>query len=184
MMNELKGKLPTGWNWVKLGDIAKKQTLKVLPTDHPDAKFVGMDCIKPHTMRPSFTYKFGEFKSSGNYFKMGHVLYGRMRPYLNKVYRAEYDGTCSGEFIVLQCTDEFSPDLLKYILHARNFVNFTTRKTSGDRPRISYDEISEYPIALPPLPEQKAIADLLTTWDDAIEKTEKLIHAKEKRFRK
>ena len=49
-------------------------------------------------------------------------------------------------------------------------------------PHISPDQIKDYPIYLPPLPEQKAIADLLSTWDEAIEKTERLIRAKEKRL--
>jgi type I restriction enzyme S subunit len=149
--------LPDGWRWVKLGDIALKSTSKVLPTEYPNAKFIGMDCIEPHTLKPSFTYQFNEFKSSGNFFEKGQVLYGRMRPYLNKVYRAEFDGTCSGEFIVLKCFPNFSPDLLTYILHSRNFVRFANHKTSGDRPRISYEEIADYQIALPPIDHQHAI---------------------------
>ncbi len=149
--------LPDGWRWVKLGDIGLKSSLKVLPTEYPNAKFIGMDCIEPHTLKPSFTYQFNEFKSSGNFFEKGQVLYGRMRPYLNKVYRAEFDGTCSGEFIVLKCLPNFSPDLLTYILHSRNFVRFANHKTSGDRPRISYEEIADYAIALPPIDHQHAI---------------------------
>jgi type I restriction enzyme, S subunit len=47
-----------------------------------------------------------------------------MRPYINKVYKAEFDGVCSGEFIILNCIDNFSPDLLKYILHSTGFVDF------------------------------------------------------------
>jgi type I restriction enzyme S subunit len=93
----------------------------------------------------------------GDKVEKGQVLYGRMRPYLNKVYRAEFDGTCSGEFIVLKCFPNFSPDLLTYILHSRNFVRFANHKTSGDRPRISYEEIADYQIALPPIDHQHAI---------------------------
>ena len=50
-------------------------------------------------------------------------------------------------------------------------------------PQINNKHISPYKILLPPLPEQKAIADLLSTWDEAIEKTERLIQAKERRFK-
>lgn len=49
--------------------------------------------------------------------------------------------------------------------------------------RINIEDIHKIPILLPPLPEQKAIADLLSTWDEAIEKTERLIQAKEKQFK-
>ena len=50
-------------------------------------------------------------------------------------------------------------------------------------PQINNKHINPYKVALPPLPEQKAIADLLSTWDEAIEKTERLVQAKEKRFK-
>ena len=96
-----------------------------------------------------------------------------MRPYLNKVYQAAFQGVCSGEFIVLNCSGALFPDLLKYILHHRDFINFANSKTSGDRPRISYDEISEYPIKLPPLPEQHRIVakieELFSSLDKGIE---------------
>jgi type I restriction enzyme S subunit len=166
-------RLPHGWQWLKLGDVAKKTSIKVLPSDHPNSKFIGMDCIEPQTLKPKFTYKFGDLKSSGNSFEVGQVLYGRMRPYLNKVYKAGFNGACSGEFIVLQCTDNFLPELLQYILHSKSFVRFANSKTSGDRPRISYEEIAEYPIAICSIEEQKLIVskieELFSELDKGIE---------------
>lgn len=47
---------------------------------------------------------------------------------------------------------------------------------------INTSELGEFVLPLPSLPEQAAIADLLSTWDEAIDKTERLISAKEKRF--
>lgn len=144
--NQGADNLPKGWVKKTLGDITKKFSQKALPAEFPDAKFIGMDCIEPNTLKPFKFYNFKEFKSAGNAFKKNQVLYGRMRPYLNKVYKAEIDGVCSGEFIVLDCLNGFNPDLLKYILHHRDFVSFANHKTSGDRPRISFEEISDYPI--------------------------------------
>jgi type I restriction enzyme S subunit len=140
------GELPEGWKILSIGDIVNKNTQKALPSEMPNAKFIGMDCIEAHTLKPFKFYDFREFKSAGNVFKVNQVLYGRMRPYLNKVYKAEIDGTCSGEFIVLDCKNDFNPDLLKYILHHRDFVSFANHKTSGDRPRISFEEIADYPV--------------------------------------
>lgn len=54
--------------------------------------------------------------------------------------------------------------------------------SSSSMVKINNLTVQKTPILLPPLPEQKAIADLLSTWDSAIEKTERLIAAKEKRF--
>jgi len=170
-----KGELPKGWKWVKLGDIAKKKSLKALPKDYPNAKFIGMDCIEPHTLKPFFLYDFKEFKSAGNFFKTNQVLYGRMRPYLNKVYKAEFDGTCSGEFIILDCENNYSPDLLKYILHSKDFVSFANRITTGDRPRISYEEISDYDIPLAPLEEQHQIVQAIESRLNVADKLEESI---------
>ncbi len=144
--NLKQSKMPTGWTKTTLGEIVKKVSVKALPTEMPEAKFIGMDCIESNTMKPYMTYQFSQFKSAGNSFKANHVLYGRMRPYLNKVYKAEFDGVCSGEFIIMECLDGFNPELLKYILHQRDFVRFANQKTSGDRPRVSFEELEEYPI--------------------------------------
>jgi type I restriction enzyme S subunit len=153
----VNGELPEGWEWVTVFDIVEKKSIKVLPSEMPDAKFIGMDCIEPHSLKPTFTYNFGEFKSAGNYFEKDQVLYGRMRPYLNKVYKSEFVGTCSGEFIILSCKADFKPDLLKYIFHSKEFVRYSNNKTSGDRPRVTFEDISDYPIVKPPLEEQQSI---------------------------
>jgi type I restriction enzyme S subunit len=149
--------LPKGWTSVILGKIARNETLKVAPENMPNARFIGMDCIEPNSLRPHKTYSFKEYKSSGNIFYENHVLYGRMRPYLNKVYKATFPGVCSGEFIILDCNSSISPDYLQYILHHREFVKFADSKTTGERPRVTYGEISTYPINLPPLSEQERI---------------------------
>lgn len=137
--------------------LTKKYSRKILPQDMPIATFIGMDSIEPHTLKIKTTYLFQEMKSSANHFLSRHVLYGRMRPYLNKVYHATFEGVCSGEFIVLSCNDDFAPELLQYILHHNDFVTFANNKTTGDRPRISYEEIEEYPILKPPLDVQHKI---------------------------
>jgi type I restriction enzyme S subunit len=56
-------------------------------------------------------------------------------------------------------------------------------KQSTNLASINSSQLKAFPVLLPPLPEQKAIADLLSTWDEAIEKTERLIQAKEKQFK-
>lgn len=151
------GTIPRGWKRTNLGAVVNKITAKAAPSEYSNAKFIGMDCIQPHTLRPAFLYDFKDFKSAGNLFEENQVLYGRMRPYLNKVYKAQFNGVCSGEFIVLDCEENLSPDLLQYILHSRAFVRFVNEKTSGDRPRVTFEEIGEYHILLPPIDEQERI---------------------------
>ena len=76
----------------------------------------------------------------------------------------------------------FTPEFL--FLTLRNMTDKMARSTEGGaQPNISQKIIQELKILLPPLSEQKAIADLLGTWDRAIEKTKELISAKEKQFK-
>lgn len=68
-----------------------------------------------------------------------------------------------------------------FFFQHRNIVAFLTRQGAG-RYKLNKETLSKLPILIPPLAEQKAIADLLSVWDTAIEKMERLIQMKEKRF--
>lgn len=144
--------LPQGWANTTLLQLVEKKTGKVMPAEMPDAKFIGMDSIASNALYPHQLYLFKELKSSANKFDINQILYGRMRPYLNKVFKASFSGVCSGEFIVLESTGSIKPDYLMYLLHHRGFVKYANEKTTGDRPRVTYEEISSYPILLPPSP--------------------------------
>ena len=165
--------LPTGWESITLGSIVDNISTKVLPHALPNAQFIGMDSIAPNSMKPYKFYSFDKLKSAGNKFETGNVLYGRMRPYLNKIFKATFDGVCSGEFIILKCRNNLIAEYLQYILHHQSFVKFACEKTTGDRPRVTFAEISEYPIYLPPLSEQKRIVakieELFSSLDKGIE---------------
>ena len=74
---------------------------------------------------------------------------------------------------------------LSYALcHPRIAYNFYRYANGITRFGLTVETYKKVKILLPPLPEQKAIADLLSTWDEAIEKTERLIQMKEKRFKR
>jgi type I restriction enzyme S subunit len=65
----------------------------------------------------------------------------------------------------------------------RRYIQGCASGTSHSMVKINKTVVEKIPVVLPPHPEQKAIADLLIIWDKAIEKTERLIQAKEKRFK-
>ncbi|MCI5209294.1 MAG: restriction endonuclease subunit S [Candidatus Electrothrix sp. ATG2] len=72
--------------------------------------------------------------------------------------------------------------LAQYLASQPERTRLNRLNDSGAKAGLSLRTINRFPVILPPLPEQKAIADLLSTWDEAIKKTEKLIQAKEKQF--
>src|SRR6185295_14403898 len=141
-------KLPDGWVATSLGAVVGQPRPKISPAKHRELLFVGMDHIASNDMRLLGSIKFGEMKSNGSAFFNGDVLYGRMRPYLNKVYRATFAGACSAEFIVFPRCESIDSDFLAYLLHDRRFVTFASGLSSGDRPRVGLGDISSYLFAL------------------------------------
>lgn len=103
------------------------------------------------------TVPAGTMKSSAVHFKPGDVLYGRLRPYLNKVYRPNFEGLCSAEFIVLPENEHVEGAYLQYFLNSSAFVRYTSHLNAGDRPRVDFDQLAPYEIPLPSKPAQRAI---------------------------
>lgn len=154
--------LPKGWVRTRLGDVATPGRTRVLPRDYPDLPFVGLEHIESHTMRLLDKGHASEVRSSSILFEKHDVLYGKMRPYLNKVWVAEFAGICSAEFLVFPHIEELDSAFLAFRLNAADFVNFANQHASGDRPRVDFKSLRSFRINLPPFREQQRIASTLT----------------------
>jgi type I restriction enzyme S subunit len=120
-----------------------------------------MEHVEAHSTRLLETAPAHGMRSSANRFYGGDVLYGRLRPYLNKVFRPNFSGLCSAEFIVFPQTEGIDPDFLKYRLNAADFAHFASHLNTGDRPRVDFDQLAEFEIMLPPFREQlKIVAEI------------------------
>lgn len=149
--------LPEGWESVPLRELSTPTSPRRDPQEFDRLPYVGMEQVESHTRRLLGTLPSAEMKSTAFHFQEGDVLYGRLRPYLNKVWRAEFEGLCSSEFIVLPPNDAFEPGYLACFLSTDEFVAFANHLNQGDRPRVSFEQIGEYRIPLPPLAEQRRI---------------------------
>ena len=103
----------------------------------------------------------GSMKSAASVFRKGDVLYGRLRPYLNKVFQPDFGGLCSSEFVVMPETSAVCGQFLKYRLNSGDFVKFSSGLNTGDRPRVDFNQIKTFEFLLPPEREQSRIADAL-----------------------
>ena len=153
--------LPKGWTETTLGDLIEPRRTKADPQATPTASFVGLEHVEAHTTKLLGTTSATAMKSSANAFKRGDVLYGRLRPYLNKVCQPDFDGLCSGEFVVMPENHAVSGAFLKFRLSAYDFVDFASHLNSGDRPRVDFGQLRSFTFALPPISEQSRIADTL-----------------------
>ncbi len=99
--------------------------------------------------------------SSAARFFAGDVLYGRMRPYLNKVVLLPFDGLASAEFIVFPETAGANNRFLLWRLLSSDFVEFACSQYEGDRPRVKFDQLGKFQLHLPPTAEQTRIVEKL-----------------------
>src|SRR6266508_4040073 len=94
-------RLPQGWSRARLGDVVDVIRGRARPQECRHLAFIGMDNVEAHTMRLLGTVPAETMKSSATHFVRGDVLYGRLRPYLNKVVQPDFEGLASAEFIPL-----------------------------------------------------------------------------------
>ena len=135
-------------------------------------RYVGLEHIEPHSMRLLGYGSASEVRSSSVRFVSGDVLYGKMRPYLNKVWIATFDGLCSAEFLVFPKRADLNNHFLAAQLNAEDFVAFANARVSGERPRVDFDKLSPFPVLLPPLAEQDRIIARLRAALSAVERAE------------
>jgi type I restriction enzyme S subunit len=121
-------------------------------------RYLGLEHVEARTTKILGSGDGVDIKGSGAKFHAGDTLYARLRPYLNKVCVPDFSGVASGEFIVLPAVEWLAPKFLMYFLNKPELVAFANAKSTGThRPRIKWDELSAYPVFLPPLAEQRRI---------------------------
>lgn len=103
-----------------------------------------------------------EFEGNGVEFCHNDILYGKLRPYLRKVWLAEFSGNAVGDFFVFGNYSNSAASYLKYLFLSDGFTKQADGSTFGAKmPRVSSEFILTLPFYLPPLSEQQAIADYL-----------------------
>ena len=123
----------------------------------PTAHYIGMEHVEAHTNKILATVPASTMASSAVSFAAGNVLYGRMRPYLNKVVRPKFGGLASAEFIVFPESAALDLDFLLKRFSSSDFVQFACSQYEGDRPRVKFEQLSKFTLNLPPRAEQTRI---------------------------
>lgn len=147
-----------GWQVKKLGEVVKyvkEQGKYTLP-------YVGMEHIKSFSSHFIGDTNPMEVMSNTFMFKKGDLLYGRLRPYLQKVWLATFDGHCSTELFPIRTGYEINVSFLKYWFLTDNISNKINDTSTGARmPRANMNEVLTFEIPFPPLSEQQRIVEVL-----------------------
>jgi type I restriction enzyme S subunit len=186
-MNKANTDLPNGWLQTNLGNVINPSNEKSDPSGYLRAVYIGLEHIEKGSGK---LLEFGtsdNVKSTKSIFHKGDLLYGKLRPYLNKLWLADRDGICSTDILVFSKNQFVSNDFLRYRLLSRDFVLFANQQVSGiELPRVNINKISPYQILLPPLTEQHRIVskieELFTQLDAGVASLKK-VQAQLKRYR-
>jgi len=151
---------------VKLKEVCSQDRQTVKAGEHNDLKYIGLETIEAN----SGLFIGGELSKTpeipkANSFRFGrqHVLYGKLRPYLNKVALPDFEGKCSTEIIPLLPKAVINRAYLAYFLRSSQIVSQITAKTAGSRmPRADMDFVLNLELPLPPIDEQHRIVDILS----------------------
>ncbi|ECW6361637.1 restriction endonuclease subunit S, partial [Salmonella enterica subsp. enterica serovar Newport] len=154
--------LPMGWEWTRLGSISNYGFCdKAEPEDvTPETWILELEDIEKVTSKLINKVTFAErpFKSSKNRFSQGDVLYGKLRPYLDKVIVANEPGVCTTEIIPITSYGNIYPEFLRLLLKAPNFIIYANSSTHGmNLPRLGTEKAQQAVIELAPIQEQLRI---------------------------
>ena len=163
-------------NWQKnfLSDALISSKQKTNNFASSDLKYVGLENMEKNGERISFQAA-DEVRSTKNIFRVGDLLYGKLRPYLNKHGVAKFDGVCSTDILVFKASGRAKIEFINYFLSLPKFIEYAVANSKGiNLPRVSEKIILCAEIFLPPLDEQKEIVRLLNDLLGREQRTKKL----------
>ena len=147
------------WIEVELGNVLLLSSEKHKPEIIEDLFYIGLEHIEKDTGRLTIDVTESTINTIKNKFYTNQILYGKLRPYLNKVYLATQSGVCSTDILVFNVSEATYSKYAFHFMLSRQFVNDMSANTSGvNLPRVSTKYINSYKFPLAPLPEQRAIA--------------------------
>ena len=154
------------WKRVAFGDVIGNVTDRV---DDPSSagvdRYVGLEHLDPGVLTVERWDSPDKVEAQKLRFQPGDVIFGRRRAYQKKVAKAEFDGICSAHALVLRAKpDVMDPDFLPVFIASDYFLDRAIAISVGSlSPTVNWRDLRVEQFDLPPLDQQKRIADLLWT---------------------
>lgn len=173
------GKIPSHWSCVPFRRIAKVQCNLVRPSENLTMFQISPDSIEKNSGKIIKTRTVEEAKvdSDNHRFYKGQILYSKIRPLLNKVTIAPYDGLCSADMYPISTIE--NTEYVMYYMLSEAFLS-SVKNIVADRvkmPKINQDELKNTDFVIPPFSEQQVIVDYLK---DKTLKIEQYVSARER----
>ena len=158
------GEMPKGWNLMPFGKIASIKACLVPPKEYPLLPQISPDNIEKGSARLLQNYKTVQESgviSWNHHFYKGQIIYSKVRPTLNKLFLAQFEGLCSADMYPIETTQDAR--YLVYAMLSGYFVQQVAAITANrvKMPKINKQELSKITVLLPPLSEQASIVSYL-----------------------
>ena len=164
LFSKLKGDIQ---RTATLGDILYLRKDVIHPYNKPrgPAVFIGLEHVESGTRKlcGSQPVEMSELTGRKPRFHKGDIVYGYLRPYLNKVWVADFDGLCSVDQYVYEVNkDEALNHYVAWFMRSPIYLEDSpVGKTHGWLPRIRTDEVARIEMVLPSISEQEKIVDAI-----------------------
>lgn len=163
----------------KINEVINKQSDIIDPTKETgDVFYIGLENIESHTGKlvGNPLTQYSTIKSNKNIYKKGDLLYGKLRPNLNKLYVAKEDGICSTDILVLRCNDVELNKFYAYYLRSKKFNDEVLKTVTGQQlPRTKWILIETIKVPIPK--DKKKIIKQIENLEEVIKREQDIITA-------
>jgi type I restriction enzyme S subunit len=169
-----KKELPDGWRWSTIGkecEVNPRRPKDLKANDNQETSFIPMEAVDGDKglINDIRIVPFSKVKKGYTYFEENDVLFAKITPCMqNKKSAIAKDlvnnyGFGTTEFHVLRCKEGVIPEWIYYFIRHQKFIDGAERKFTGavGQQRVPKTFLEEYPIIVPPIPEQQKIVDKL-----------------------
>lgn len=168
------------WESVKLGDLFEVATDLIDPqSKHGYVNYVGLENIESNSGKiiGQIECEYQSIKSAKRVFVKGDILFGKLRPVLNKVTYAQFDGICSTDIIVLRAkNNDTISEFYSILLRNPNFNKMVLNGCSGGQlPRVDIGYLLDLPIQKVPNEEQNKLLEQVKSEQQIIEPSTQIV---------
>jgi type I restriction enzyme M protein len=165
------------WMCLPFSEFAENINDRVEPTEAADELYVGLDDLDPGSLHISRTGKGSDVIGTKLRFRKGDIIFARRRAYQRKVASAETEGICSAHAMVVRAKPEKAlPEFLPFFMMSNQFLNRAIEISVGSlSPTINWRTLRVETFNLPPLDQQRRLAEIFWALDSCIERVRRLM---------
>ena len=156
-----------GWRKLPFGGFAQNMTIRAEPAEAADEIYVGLEHLDPQSLHLRRWGKGSDVIGIKLRFSKGDIIFGRRRAYQRKLVVAEFDGICSAHAMVIRAkSDVVLPEFLPFLMMSDKFMSRAMEISVGSlSPTISWTTLKNEEYELPPIEQQRRIAEVLLDAD-------------------